>query len=322
MIRIIARSFASASNINVVYRNALMKDIDTITRRTVKEGWHVGPHDFQCGFAFDPKGVFIGEVDGELVSHIHVTRFPKHSAFVGGHVVTDKFRRKGIALKDIFVAINACNQGDTIGSDVGFELTPASKKLGYKIEWDSYVATLSPEKIVANLAKMKFPSNVAVNSIHNINLEKLLDYDSLVFGTERKMFMERWIKAPGSFGFATVDKNCHSDEITGYAVIKQVIRGGGTEIGLAVAPLYADSAQIAKVLLKTSAEYCLLNEAVPKTTLEMFHPVGDNCGQDAPQLMNELEAELTHIGYRMYNKGLPPGRKLKKIYGIASPSFD
>ena len=126
MIQIIARSFASASNINVVYRNALMKDIDTITRRTVKEGWHVGPHDFQCGFAFDPKGVFIGEVDGELVSHIHVTRFPKHSAFVGGHVVTDKFRRKGIALKAIFVAINACNQGETIGSDVSFELTPAN----------------------------------------------------------------------------------------------------------------------------------------------------------------------------------------------------
>ena len=175
--------------------------------------------------------------------------------------------------------------------------------MGYKIEWDSYVATLSPEKVVANLAKMKLPSNVAVNSIHNINLEKLLDYDSLVFGTERKMFMEKWIKAPGSFGFATFDKKCN--EITGYAIIKQVIRGGGTDIGLSVAPLYADSAQIAKVLLKTTTEYCLLNEAVPKTTLEMFHPFGDNCGQDAPQLMNELEAELTHIGYRMYNKGLP-----------------
>ena len=73
--------------------------------------------------------------------------------------------------------------------------------MGYKIECDSYVATLSPEKIVSNLAKMKLPSDVAVNSIHTVNLEKLLDYDSLVFGTERKMFMDRWIKAPGRFGF-------------------------------------------------------------------------------------------------------------------------
>ena len=38
--------------------------------------------------------------------------------------------------------------------------------------------------------------------------------------------------------------------------------------------LYADNVQIAKLVLKTAAEYCLANEAIPKTKLELFHPVG------------------------------------------------
>ena len=37
--------------------------------------------------------------------------------------------------------------------------------------------------------------------------------------------------------------------------------------------------------------------------------------------MKELEAELTLLGYRMYTKGIPPGRQMKKIYGVACPMF-
>jgi hypothetical protein len=84
---------------------------------------------------------------------------------------------------------------------------------------------------------------------------------------------------PGNLAWAAVDER--SGTIHGYAIIKQVIRDGGTKIGLAMAPLYAENAQIAKLLLKTAAEYCPVNEAVPKTKLELFHPVGDNCGEGA-----------------------------------------
>ena len=75
-----------------------------------------------------------------------------------------------------------------------------------------------------------------------------------------------------------------------------------------MAPLYAENAQIARLLLKTAVESCLANEAVLTTKLELFHPVGDNCGEGAAELMGELEADLTHIAYRMYAKGIPPGR--------------
>ena len=318
-IRSIARSFLTKNYSGLVYRSATIEDVDNITRRAIKEGWHVGPYDFHCGYAFDPKGFYMCESQGELVSHGCAIRYPKHSSYVGGYIMTEKFKGRSHR-RDALKVMEFCDNAYTVGGDMFLDWKPMLESFGFERKWNTYIAMLSLEKVVTNLAKMKFSSNVTVKSIHSVNLEKLLNYDLLVFGTGRKIFIEKWINIPGSFGFVAVDEK--SGEITGYAIIKQVIRGGGTEIGLAVAPLYADNAEIAKRLLRTTAEYCLSNEAVPKTTLEMFHPVGDNCGQDAPQLMNELEAELTHIGYRMYNKGLPPGRQLKKIYGIASPTFD
>ena len=89
-----------------------------------------------------------------------------------------------------------------------------------------------------------------------------------------------------------------------------------------MAPLYADNVEIAKLLLKTAAENCLVNEALRNSKMELFHPVGDNCGSDASQLMDGLDAELMHIAYRMYTKGIPTGRQLNKIYGIVSPTYD
>ena len=36
---------------------------------------------------------------------------------------------------------------------------------------------------------------------------------------------------------------------------------------------------LAKTLLKTEADDCLANEAVPKMKLELFHQAGDNCSE-------------------------------------------
>ena len=180
---------------------------------------------------------------------------------------------------------------------------------------------LNLDKIITNLAKVIPSIGVAVKPIHELNFEQLLKYDSSIFGTARRRFMEKWIAIPGSFGWAAVNGK---NDIIGYAMLKQVVRYAGTEIGLAMAPLFANNVNIAKLLLLTAANNCRANPAVPNVPLELFHPVGDNCGEDASELMKEVEAELIHIGCRMYTKGtcIPAGRELKKIYGIATLSFD
>ena len=317
--RVVVRSFVTATS-SLVFRPATIKDVDVFTRRTIKESWHVGPHDYPCAYAFDPEGFFIGEIDGELASHVCAVRYPNHHAHFGGIVVTNKFRGKGFGMMGAQQAIDVCDQSYTIGTDVDVNFTDVLARRGFETHWDTYIATLSLDKVSKVYDKMVLPHGVVVESILKTSLEEVLEYDHNVFGVARRIFMEKWISVPGSFGWAAIREK--SNEIVGYAIVKQVIRGAGTEIGLAMAPLFADDAQIAKALLKTAADNCLVNEAVPKTKLEILHPVEDNCGEDAPQLMEELGAELSRIAHRMYTKGVPPRRQLKKIYGIASPTFD
>ena len=60
--------------------------------------------------------------------------------------------------------------------------------------------------------------------------------------------------------------------IVGYSILRRVIRGGGMEIGLAMAPLFADNVHnIAKVLIKTAAEKCLAKNAVPIIYIQRFN---------------------------------------------------
>jgi hypothetical protein len=223
-----------------------------------------------------------------------------------------RFHPKFFSLEE---TLSICSENYTIGTDILLDSKSKFETLGFNKLWNINIAMLDPGKIVANLCtKSKIPPSIDVEPICKTNLDRLLQYDQSVFGTPRQTFMRSWISVPGSLGWTAVDKE--SDNVVGYAIVKQVIREGGTEIGLAMAPLYADNAQIAKLLLRTAAEYCLVNEAVPKTKLELFHPVGDNCGEGAAELMDELEAE---IAYRMYSNGIPPGRRMKNISGIASP---
>ena len=318
-IRLLARSLSTANQL--IFRSATSKDVDMITRRAVQDGWHIGPRDFLCAVDFDPKCFYVGEVDGELATHFSFIIYPNNHYHGGGIIVTEKFRRRNYAIKSISKSMSICDETYTIGGDMHLDMKSKCEMLGFNKFWDTNVAMLNLEKIIANLCKRSItPPSIDVRPICKTNLEWLLKYDQTVFGTPRQRFMMSWMSVPGSLGWTAINKE--SDNVVGYAIIKQVIRGGGTEIGLAMAPLYADNVQIAKLLLKTAAEHCLANEAIPKTKLELFHPVGDNCGEGAAELMDELEAELTHIACRMYTKGIPPGRQLKKIYGIVSPSID
>ena len=299
-----------------MFRVATANDAHLITRNTVQGGWHVGPYDFPTFVDFDSKGYHLCEIEGELAAHFGFTEYPKHHYHGGGMIVTEKFRRQGVCTECVKYGMATCDRNYTIGLDVATE--PLYESLGFTTHWCTYIAMLELEK----LSKQKLGMEVQAKSqsLHEVDFNKLRAYDQSVFGTCRKTFIQRWIHTPGSFGWVAIDDRSH--EITGYTVLKQVIRGGGTEIGLAMAPLFADSADIAKFLVLLAAHECLNNPAIPKTKLEIFHPVGDDCGEGAAMLMKDLGADLTYYAYRMYTKGIPARRQTKKIYGIASPSCD
>ena len=136
---------------------------------------------------------------------------------------------------------NRSDKSLTVGTDGSFEAMPILESLGFRWYWDTYGVKLSFEKVVKIITSTE-QFNSFVKTLNEVDLNKLLLYDQCVFGTKRNYLMQRWINTSGSFGWAAIDKN--TNDITCYTVLKQVIRGGGTEIGMAMAPLYADNASL------------------------------------------------------------------------------
>ena len=86
------------------------------------------------------------------------------------------------------------------------------------------------------------------------------------------------------------------EDVVGYIAVRQFTSDKGKEIQLGLAPLYANSDQIAKSLLKKAAEAYLSNDATSKSKIDLFYSDGGSSGHHASQLMQELEATAFHIG--------------------------
>ena len=71
------------------------------------------------------------------------------------------------------------------------------RKKGFKSLCDTYVVKFSAQNIAKQLATV---TDLHVKLLSDVQSEKFMEYDRSVFGTDRRVFMERWISAPGSFG--------------------------------------------------------------------------------------------------------------------------
>ena len=71
-----------SKNGSFIVRGATEDDLKAITRIIVMESWPVNPHDMACGYAFDPSGFFVGELNGEVISHVNFVKYPGHSTYL------------------------------------------------------------------------------------------------------------------------------------------------------------------------------------------------------------------------------------------------
>ena len=177
-------------------------------------------------------------VDHEIVSLITAIRYPDSHAHLGGSLVSEKFNGKGYYTQGLRSAMQHCDPKYTIGSDVAPSQMHTLQNKGFKSLWDTYVVKFSLQNIAKQLATITLPKGLNVKSLSDVQLEKLLEYDLSVFGTDRQVFIEKWISSPGSFGYAAVDGN---DKIVGHVTLKQAVGGAGKELGLAIAPLYSEA---------------------------------------------------------------------------------
>ena len=305
---------------NFAVRVASVGDLNIPTRLGVMEDWHLGCNDLVSFHTFDPSGFFVGELDGEIISHINAVKYPSHSSFIGAFVVLKEHRGKGYGKQTWDVAWESLDKRYTIGLDAtNKNMVAKYESHGFRPVWNTLMVSLDLQKIIDKISGVESQPGISLKPIKSVDVEKLLVYDTSVFGTPRQSFIEKWINNPGNVGWAAVNEK---EDVTGYAVVRQIIADKGADIQLGMAPLYADDDQIARALLKVAAETYQANEAICANKFELFCGDGGSYGRHASQLMTELEADCFLIGQRMYTGRIPPGRQQTKMYGIVLPAFD
>ena len=302
-----------------IVRSALVEDMEVPTRLGVLENWHLGTHDLASIHSADPTGFFVGELNGEVISHISAVKYPSHSAFIGTFIVAKEHRGKGYGRQTWNAAWKSLDRDYTIGLVAVTHTIPRYEKLGFHAVWNTFVAKLDVQIVAKKLTDHKCLGGVLITPAATVDLEKVRSYDALVFGTPRYRFIEKWINMPGNLCWVAISEK---GNVVGYIAVRQFTSDTGKEIQLGLAPLYANNNQIAKSLLKTAAEAYLSNDTTSASKIDLFYSDGGSSGHHASQLMQELEATAFHIGQRMYTRGVPPGRQQDKMYGIFLPAFD
>ena len=234
-------------------------------------------------------------------------------------MVEEKHRGNGYGKKTWETAWKTLDQSTNIGLEALAHMISKYETLGLHVVWETSIAFLNFQKINEKLSGANIPAGVSIVPIKTIDKEKVCEYDASVFGTSRRVMIEKWLEIPGSLGWAAVDGKRN---VVGYNVIRQTIIGKGTEFALSMAPLFADNNEIARALLKVAAEECQANQAIPVTNFEMLYTVGGESGPQSAQLVADVDGTTTPFCTRMYTKGIPYGRQVDKIYGIINPAFD
>ena len=110
-----------------------------------------------------------------------------------------------------------------------------------------------------------------VATFSRANFEKLFAYSADMLGSSQtcKLLLAAWLCHLQESSWAAIDKN---GEVVGYLIMSETICF--PKEGYLIAPLYANSAAIARSLLKVAAEFASAND--PRHKLRMTMPVNLN----------------------------------------------
>ena len=154
-----------------IVRGANVEDMQVPTRLGELENWHFGSHDLVSIYAADPNGFFVGELNGEIISHISAIQYPKHSAFIDTFIVEKEHRGKGYGRQTWDVAWNYLDKKYTIGLVAVTHMIPRYEKLGFSAVWDTFFAKLDVQIITKKLADLEPLDGVSIKPTSTVDLE-------------------------------------------------------------------------------------------------------------------------------------------------------
>ncbi|MDE5454374.1 GNAT family N-acetyltransferase [Bradyrhizobium sp. CSA112] len=253
------------------------------------EGWNPGLADDNCFASVDPKGFFIGELDGAPAATVSCVNYDARFAFLGFYIVRPDLRGRGYGLR-IWNAAIAHAGPRVIGLDGVVAQQDIYRKSGFRLAYANV-------RYGGTVAAPDAP-RAGVVALSEVPLAAVEADDATVFPASRSGFLRAWIGAPGHAGCALA----RDGTLAGWGVIRPCRKG------FKIGPLVADDRSTAETVL--SALLAKVGGG------EIFLDV-PGINRDAVALAQDLGLTPVFETARMYTGAIPPLR-LERVFGVTS----
>jgi hypothetical protein len=276
---------------NYIVRNMTFDEVERVAVEwAANEGWNPGLNDARMFYNADPKGFFVGLLDGVPIACVSAVAYNAEFGFIGFYMVKPGFRKEGYTLR-LYRAAMGYLSTQNIGLDGVVAQQENYRKIGFKMAYNNIRYEGKTCSVDA-----AFPDVVMISEVP---FKDVCNYDSGLFPACRTKFLKEWIAQPGSRAFAAL----YNGEISGYGVIRKCRQG------YKIGPLFANSKEVANHLLLS------LIRSVPSG--EAFYLDIPDANAKAVELVGEFQLHKVFETARMYSTYFP-NIDMNNVFGITS----
>ncbi|WP_329285069.1 GNAT family N-acetyltransferase [Streptomyces sp. NBC_00691] len=283
---------ASASSGSLSVSPATERDWALVRAWAAEEGWNPGLSDAAPFFAQDPRGFFLGRVDGEPVSAISVVTYDDAYAFLGFYLVRPGLRGLGHGLATWRAAL--AHAGDR---SVGLDGVPAQQD---NYRRSGFATAYRTARYVGEVPVPDAPVTGVVPAAA-VDPAALAAYDNACHHADRPRFLGSWLATPGHRALVRIVDG----RPAGYGVVRPA------QDEARVGPLFADTPADAAALLDALAAEAR-EFGSPRIAVDM-----PESNPAAARLAEERGLEPTFETARMYTGPVRPVAR-ERVYGVTT----
>ncbi|XP_065920358.1 holothin acyltransferase-like [Dysidea avara] len=232
------------------------EDIETLVKWTTDAGWdpHVRPSDISHMYGGPPylnAKIFFGFLDGKRIGHVALITVGNSTdvmEYITMFIMDKPLRGKGYGLK-IWNAMWECR--DTSANtylDAVTKMSSNYESMGLNIvEWDNREYIIPLSAIAVKYKMTERIGNVLTKPLSEVELDKIVEYDAMVYGIRRPVLIKKWTAVPESFTWVGVNEK---GDVVGCITIRE----GADKQDAIVGPLFSDNLEIAKKLMYIAAQ--------------------------------------------------------------------
>lgn len=252
-------------------------------------GWFFCKGDAEIYIKSNPKGLFVGEIEGEPIGSYAVFIYDEFSFFTL-HVVKDEYKGQGYGILLEKFALDCVKDSKTMCFDAADHLITRYKNLGYK--------QLCEIKTFTKKATGTMGPNLV--NLKEIPIDQLAEFDLRNFGYNRKHYLQATLEQSSNYGLGVIQDG----RLKGYGILKK--REGSP--GYSLSPLTAEDKEIAKEIYNGLQSSVVGEEITTEICVS---------NRDANKLIEEQGWEQITEYIRMYD-GEKPKTNLSTLYSMCS----